>query len=106
MSTRVVLSDNPEKPIWLLLTSIEGEKINWDSPSLAPLIDMAMQLDRKDHRISELESEINELRKKNSKLIRLTKQEKDEYREIFGDERQPPLPEEFMGMKLKDGKVV
>jgi len=107
LSSRVVLSDNPEKPIWLLLTTIEGEKINWDNPNIAPIIDIKMQLDRKDHRISELESEVAELRDKNKRLIRITKEEKDEFKEIFGEEKIiTPAPEEFIGKRIKEGKLV
>lgn len=107
LSSRIVLSDNPMKPIWLLLSTIEGEKINWDNPSIAPLIDMKMQLDRKDRRISDLESEVKELRDRNRDLLRLTKEVKDEYKDIFGEEKITfPVPPEFTGTKIRNGKVV
>jgi len=107
LSSRFVASDNPEKPIWWLLTTIEGEKINWDNPTIAPLIDLKMQLDRKDKRIAALEAEVASLREQNKRLLRLTKEVKEEFKDIFGEERlMIPAPEEFRGLKIKEGKVV
>lgn len=107
LSSRVVLSDNPEKPIWLLLTNIEGEKINWDNPNIAPLIDLKMQLDRQGHIISKQLEEIAELRDENKKLLRLTKEKKEEFKEIYGEERIMLPPSEFTGLKVdKEGKLV
>lgn len=106
LSSRVVLSDNPEKPIWLLLTNINGDKINWDNPNLAPLIDIKMQLDRQEMIIKELQADNEKLHERNIKLIRGSKELKEEYDEIYGEKKGIPAPSEFTPTKIRDGKVV
>ena len=105
LTSRVVLSDNPEKPIWLLMTGINGERVNWDQPALAPLVNLKMELDRKDARIAMLEAEVKELREENRRLVRLTREYKEEMKKIFGGMELPTaLPQEYLGMKItKEG---
>ena len=105
LSSRLILSDNPEKPIWLLLTGFNGEKVNWDKPAIAPLIEMKMTIDRLRRRISLLEAERDELLKDNKRLIKKTKEYKEQIDKIYGSgSRVSVLPEELMGMTItKEG---
>jgi transcriptional regulator with GAF, ATPase, and Fis domain len=98
------LSDNPEKPVWLLLCGFEGEEINYDNPKLFPIIEMKNKLIIREKLIEQLQAEIERLREENKKLVMMTKEWKEEMKDIVGEKIVTPVPEEYLGLKLsKEG---
>ena len=105
-SSVVPLSDNAEKPVRLLLSTIEGEKINWDKPNLMPILAMKERLDAKDKLIALKDLEIESLREQNKGLISLTKEYRNEWMKTFGGEQpQTLISDQLTGFKISDGKV-
>lgn len=97
LSSRIIVSENPSKPIWWILEGINGDKINWDKPQIAPLIEMKQEIDQKNRRIIRLELERDELQKENIKLIKKSKELKNEYEKIYGQQTPQFLPQELIG---------
>lgn len=101
----IELSSNPEKPVWLLMRSVDGEKINWSNPKLRPLVNLVEENIRKDERIATLELEIAYLRDENRKFISLTKEKKKELEEVFKGKEEMVVPKGFESLTLKpEGK--
>lgn len=105
-SSVFISSNNPAKPIWILLTTIENEEINWENPSIYPIVSYKSQIDKLTERVADLLIEVKSLRNENRRLLSLTKDKRKEFDDAFGSKIETPLipmpPEKMRGF---EGKV-
>src|SRR3990167_7478173 len=84
LSSRVILSQNPERQRWLMLCDWKGNQVNYNVPDLYPIIKMKMEADTNEHRLKILESRIAELEDENIGILRQSNAWRDRAKKQFG----------------------
>jgi hypothetical protein len=97
----LVLSNNPEKPVWLFLCSWNGDEINYDNPKMDSIIELRDKISTSSNLISRLRAKIKDLEEENMKLIVKNREYFDQVEKIT-KKRDIILPADYLGKVVKD----
>ena len=99
-SSVLVLSENPEKPLWLGLTTWKGEKLPLKSSEMVALVKLTDEVDTLHSENARLKAEVERLRQDNVEIIRRGRKFKEQLDKIYGKGEKLVLPEEFVGARI------
>jgi len=105
-SLRVTISPNPDKPVWLMFCDFSGNPINYDKPTLFPIVELIESKKQLERENALLRTKIERLNQERQDLIEFRADWREEMKDILGySEPEVRIPSEFSSIEMEGKKV-